>query len=194
RILGVRGVRKPATGGARGFAESAMSDGKAETLDAMEARSRALALAAEARSVPEEILDGWVAERRRVAESLDARGLEDASRVVSAELARIERDLQRLEERSAEPDRDSFRRVIECGERLRWALWLADTLSEELTMDPLALVEEELRRLELQASDLERIDGGQDPRFEAIRARLRETELMIVRARLRRFVRVRPAA
>lgn len=172
-----------------------MNDVVTEPLEEEKRDARALAfeLAASGHEVPDEVVSTWARTRREQVGALRAMPPERATRLLALELSRIERDLRFLEGGETALGGEAALRVVDCGERLRWVLWLADALSEELTMDPLALVEEELRRVELQARDQIRW-GSEGPDVEPLLVRIRAAELSILGCRLERFVAVQPGA
>ncbi|MCZ6793593.1 MAG: hypothetical protein O7J95_08280 [Planctomycetota bacterium] len=140
----------------------------------------------------DDAVNEWSAARQEYAHELRSLPPEEAQRVLAAELDAIASQLSRLEESGSGGPDDAFRSAVLLGDRLRWALWLADFLSDERVIDPLVLLEEELERVETQGRNLFHLDSRLEERALDVTLEARKERLSLLRCRLQRFVRSRP--
>jgi hypothetical protein len=143
--------------------------------------------------VPEALILAWSESRSREAELLKDSDDDTVRRRLGEELVAIEERLQRIEEGAIGDRSVAAALVVECGERIRWNLWLTDSLAEELTVDPLALIEEELRRLEIWLGDLPRFDAATSTRVRSILDRVHLERRRVLEGRLLRYIRTQTA-
>ena len=117
-------------------------------------RARLLDLSPDGEIVDRGVVDEWLEARKGSVQRLLDAPRDVAQRQLTEELDDIETLMQRLEEGGKNDRERSLRLAVELGQRLRWVLWLGDVLSEELTADPLALVEQELDRAQARGQEL----------------------------------------
>ncbi|MBN1441809.1 MAG: hypothetical protein JXA90_03820 [Planctomycetes bacterium] len=158
-----------------------------------DARTRVLQLVAEQGEADADAIARWGQARQELAVRVSQMPVEDAQSLLAKELGEVDADLLRLEESGRFSRDEAFRRGVELGERLRWALWLADILSEELSEDPLVLVEEEVERIRTQSTELARLDARLEEVASRLSDRCEEVHRSLLRVRVQRFTSARVA-
>jgi hypothetical protein len=156
-------------------------------------RARVLELAAGG-AVPEELLLLWTEARRESAAEVRSLPLERAQKALRAELQAIDSQLRRLEEGAAGSRREAFEALAQLGGSLRWTLWLGDITSGELTVDPLALLAEDLDQLEARARELAALEPRLKLEARTLDRRAQAAKRALLEARAERYVKMRPAA
>ncbi|MEM7235958.1 MAG: hypothetical protein AAF517_27570, partial [Planctomycetota bacterium] len=157
-----------------------------------EARARVFDAVAPGVEAPEEDVLAWGLARQEFVTALQTEPNENVQRILAAEVLSVESAMVRLEDVGGAAQPSSFHEALVLGERLRWILWLADSLSAELTVDPLALIEEELNHVSTQGRHLSRLDTRLVKEFEEVLRQSEKELLGLLRARLNRFLDVEP--
>ena len=138
--------------------------------------------------VPPEQVQTCASTRQAYAEKLLSLPAERACQVLSADLDRLQRAMERLEEGGKDNPDWSQRTAILMGQQLRWILWLGDAISGEVRTDPLALIEQELDRAGERGGELLRLDEEFQEQGEQLGRDILHQRGRILRGRLSRYL------
>jgi len=133
------------------------------------------------------IIQDWSDARREYAEKLRELPIEEAHALLGAELQKVEAQLERLEEGVRSDREAALQNAVELGQRLRWALWLGDVLANELTIDPLSLLEQEYDRAGIRCRELTRLRPDDTEGAERMAEEIGEQRKRLLEIRLDRY-------